>query len=135
MNITADIVLKMPLCEIALDHYLPEKKKRRQPDTVYGYESSINLHVLPRWGEMTIEEISHDAVQDWVDELCKSAGIGGAQKAYKCLRQIIRWAMDKWSLFIPEVTRGIEFERQTCIQAACVDAAPLKTPHTWSCGM
>ena len=64
MNITADIALKMPLCEIALE-------------------------------------------QDWVDELCKSAGIGGAQKAYKCLRQIVRWAMDKWSLFIPEVTRGI----------------------------
>ena len=126
MNITADIAMKMTICEIAFDHYLPEKRKRRQPDTVYGYESSINLHVIPMWGHMTIEEIEHDAVQDWVDELCKAAGIGGAEKAYKCLRQIIRWAMDKWSLFIPEVTRGIEFERKPAYKPPVLTQRRLK---------
>lgn len=105
--------LSMTLEQITNGYYLPEKRKRRKPGTVYGYESSINLHVLPKWGESTITEITHDAVQEWVDELSISkAGIGGAKKAYKCLRQIIRWAMDKWSLCIADPTRKIEFERQ-----------------------
>lgn len=112
MKLTSSEALKLTIREICEEYYLPEKRKRRQPDTVYGYESSINLHVLPRWEDMTIPEITHDAVQDWVDDMSASdAGVGGAKKAFKCLRQIIRWSMDKWGLIIAEVTRGIEFER------------------------
>lgn len=109
----AETAMRTPISQLALDHYLPEKAKRRKPDTVYGYTSSIKLHVNPKWGQMTIGEITHDAVQGWVDELQQTdAGVGGAKKAFKCLRQIIRWAMDKWGIFIADPTRQIEFERK-----------------------
>lgn len=109
---TPDKAMTLPIDQIALEHYLPAKRKRRQPNTVYGYESSINLHVIPRWGGMTVPEITHDAVQDWVDETAKTSGPGGAEKAYKCLRQVIRWAMDKWGLYVADPTRGVEMPRK-----------------------
>ena len=52
---------------IALEHYLPAKRRRRRANTVDGYENSIRLHVLPKWGGMTIPEITKAAVQEWVD--------------------------------------------------------------------
>lgn len=86
------------IAEIALDHYLPAKRQRRLTNTVDGYESSIRLYVVPRWGEAAIADIDPDEAQAWVDELAKAAGPGGAWKAFKCLRQVIRWALVKWRL-------------------------------------
>ena len=40
----------MNIATITNDHYLPEKTKRRRANTVAGYESSLNLYVLPQWG-------------------------------------------------------------------------------------
>lgn len=110
MNAEQALTLTIEL--IANEHYLPEKRARRSPKTVYGYESSINLHVIPKWGDMTLREITHDAVQQWVDEVTVTSGVGGAKKAYKCLRQIVRWSMDKWGIFMVDPTRKIEFERK-----------------------
>ncbi len=90
---------------IARDHYLPEKRARRRATTVEGYESSIRLHVLPAFGSMEIAEITRDAVQAWVDSI---HGAGAAEKAYKCLRQIIRWAMRRWALQVIDPTVGVE---------------------------
>ena len=98
------------IAEICVD-YLAEKRERRKPDTVYGYESSINLHVLPRWGELRVSEISRRDVQAWVDELIPLRGQSGAEKAYKCLRQIIRWAIDEGMEAI-DPTRRIEIEKK-----------------------
>lgn len=90
--------------------YLEEKRARRKPDTVYGYESSINLHVLPRWGHLCVSEITRKDVQAWVDALIPERGVGGAEKAYKCLRQIIRWAIDE-GLEAIDPTRRIEIKQ------------------------
>lgn len=103
--------LAITIGEIALGHYLPEKRKRKRTNTVDGYESSIRLHVLPRWAGATIPDITKSDVQDWVDSLPEKCGPGGAKKAYKCLRQIIRWAIDEWGLFVADPTRGIELPR------------------------
>lgn len=91
----------LTIAEMAMDHYLPAKRQRRRTNTVDGYESSIRLHVLPRWEGLSIPEISPDDVQAWVDELAERIGAGGAWKAYKCLRQVIRWAMYKGILLNP----------------------------------
>lgn len=48
----AEAAQDMTITEICNGHYLPEVRTRRKPNTVYGYESSINLHVLPRWGHL-----------------------------------------------------------------------------------
>ena len=100
----------MTICEICND-YLAEKRERRKPDTVYGYESSINLHVLPRWGALRVSEITRKDVQAWVDELTPLRGPSGAEKAFKCLRQIIRWAIDE-GLEAIDPTRRIEIAQK-----------------------
>lgn len=84
--------MSMTIEQIASSHYLPEKRVTRRANTVEGYESSINLHVLPRWGTLTITEIRRDDIQSWVREFEKP---GAAKKAFTCLRQILRWAIRK----------------------------------------
>lgn len=70
--------------------YLQEKKSRRRVSTVNGYKSSIRLYVLPEFGSLTIEQITPEHIQAWIDGFTPP---GAAKKAYKCLRQIIRWAI------------------------------------------
>lgn len=113
--------------QITTGHYLSDKRKRRRTNTVDGYESSLSAHVLPRFGEMTIGEITRDDVQDWVDELAKTnAGPGGTEKAYKCLRQVIRWAIDKWGLYVADPTRGIELPRKSLYKPQVLTVRRLK---------
>ena len=78
----------MNIAEIYDIHYLPEKSKKRRASTVNGYDSSVRKHVLPRWGACEIEDIDPDDLQAWVDGFALA---GAAEKAFKCLRQIIRW--------------------------------------------
>lgn len=118
--------LQMTIDQIAIEHYLPEKRRRRRTNTVDGYESSIRLYVLPAWGAMTISEITKDAVQEWVDGLPELCGPGGAKKAYKCLRQVIRWAIDKWGLYVADPTRGIELPRQPLYRCETLTHRRLK---------
>lgn len=80
----------MTISTIVELHYLPEKRRRRRATTVEGYESALHCHVLPRFGEMTIAEVTRDSIQEWVDGFERP---GAAEKAYKTLRQIIRWAI------------------------------------------
>lgn len=85
--------------------YLAEKEQRRRASTVDGYRSSINLYVLPEFGDQEIEAIEPEAIQDWVDSFEKP---GAAEKAFKCLRQIFNWAIRKYRLRIWNPTQGIE---------------------------
>lgn len=50
----------MKLIDIYEQHYLPEKTQKRAASTIAGYDSSMRLHVLPRWGECEIEDICPD---------------------------------------------------------------------------
>ncbi len=126
MTVTAEAAMAMAVGEIALAYYLPEKRRRKRAHTVDGYESSIRLHVLPAWGGLRICEITRDAVQDWVDALAPEAGPGGAEKAYKCLRQVIRWAIDKWGLYVADPTRGIELPRKPAYRPETLTQRRLK---------
>ena len=91
----------MNIAAIYEGHYYPEKSAKRRASTVAGYDSSVRLHVLPRWGCFEIEDIDPDDVQDWVDSFDKP---GAAMKAFKCLRQIIRWWIRKKRLVIADPT-------------------------------
>lgn len=102
----------LTISEVVFDYYLPEIERRRRANTANGYRSSLELHVLPAFGELSIAEINRDAVQEWVDTITPECGPGGAEKAYKCLRQVIRWAIRKWSLYVPDPTVGIEMPRK-----------------------
>lgn len=126
MKLTAEQAIKLTIGEIWTDHYLPEKAARRRANTVEGYVSSVELHVLPRWGELTIPELDRDDIQNWVDELTQTdAGPGGAWKSYKCLRQIVNWAIDKWLLMVGNATRGIEKPRSPIYHAPTLTSRRL----------
>ena len=115
----------MLLSEIA-EMYLAEKSRRRRANTVDGYRSSIHLYVLPQWGSMAIGEITRSAVQDWVDSLAPICGPGGAEKAYKCLRQIVRWALDTLEIEAADPTRRIEMPRKQTYKPATLTQRRLK---------
>ena len=101
----------MNIATIATEHYLPEKRTRRRASTVIGYESSLSLYVLPEFGAMAIEDIDPDHVQRWVDSFDMP---GAAEKAYKCLRQVINWAIRKLRLRVFNPTMGDHGGRSWC---------------------
>lgn len=97
------------LVSTAVVMYMDEKRARLRATTIEGYESALRRHVLPRWGSVDIERIDPDDVQRWVDgfELA-----GAAEKAYKTLRQVVRWCMRRLRLRIADPTVGVELPRK-----------------------
>lgn len=65
----------MKLIDIYEQYYLPEKTAKRAASTVAGYDSSMRLYVLPRWGECEIDDICPDDLQEWVDSFEKHGWI------------------------------------------------------------
>lgn len=112
----------MIISDIYEAHYHPEKIARRAPSTVHGYDSSIRLYVLPRWGAYEIEEIEPDDLQAWVDEFKLP---GAAEKAFKCLRQIIRWWVRKKRLHIYDPTLYIELPTKPHYEPETLSAEEL----------
>ena len=109
----------MKLIDIYENHYLPEKTSKRAASTVAGYDSSMRLHVLPRWGECEIEDICPDNLQEWIDSFELA---GAAEKAFKCLRQIIRWWVRKKRLHIADPTIYIELNSRKPYRPDVLDA-------------
>ena len=90
-------------------HYLPEKKTKRAATTIAGYDSAMRLHVLPRFGECEIENLRAVDIQNWINGFEKA---GAAKKAFKCLRQIVRWWMRRECLQITDPTRCVELPKK-----------------------
>ncbi len=91
--------------------YLEDKREGRKavrPNTLEGYVSAINNHLLPRWGRAEVESVTYDAVQSWVDSFPEGRG---AEKAYKTLRQMVRWAIAKRHVVMADPTIGVEVPR------------------------
>lgn len=112
----------MKLIDIYENHYLPEKTSKRAASTVAGYDSSMRLHVLPRWGECEIEDICPDDLQEWIDSFELA---GAAEKAFKCLRQIIRWWVRKKRLHIVDPTAYIELNSREPYRPEVLDATEV----------
>jgi integrase len=73
-------------------------------NTWEGYSSAIRLYVEPRFGQGEVESVTYDDVQAWVDSFPEGRG---AEKAYKCLRQMVRFAITKLRLRIADPTVGV----------------------------
>lgn len=124
-KLTAKEAIKLTIGEIYRSWYEPEKTSRRRANTMRGYRSSFELHVLPRWEGYTISEITQDDVQAWVDAF-PPTNPGGCEKAYKCLRQIINWAVRKWGLFVAIPTMGVELPRKPAYKPEVLTTRRLK---------
>lgn len=112
----------MNLSEIVAEHYLPNKRERLRASTLAGYASSLDLYVLPRWGVCEIEAIAPADVQAWVDGM---AAPGAAEKAYKCLRQVVRYALLRLGVRAADPTLGVELPRKAPYRPATLEAGEL----------
>lgn len=83
--------------------YLAFIRQRVRENTYEGYVSSINLYVVPKWGDFCVDGIPRQEVRKWVDDFDKT---GAAYKAFKCLRQIIRWAISELEMDVKDPTVG-----------------------------
>lgn len=109
----------MKLIDIYEQHYLPEKTTKRAASTVAGYDSSMRLYVLPRWGECEIEDICPDDLQEWIDSFDQA---GAGEKAFKCLRQVIRYWIRKKRLHVIDPTVYIEVNHPKPYRPEVLDA-------------
>lgn len=103
------------LFDDAVAAYMAAKRKRLRANTLAGYESAIRCHLLPRWGGLRLEDIRREDVQAWVDDM----SYGSAAKAYKTLRQVLRWSIRTYRLRIFCETDGVELPtapmRRDCV--------------------
>lgn len=99
----------MNIEEIINSHYMPTKRKRLRENTLEGYESAFKCHVIPRWGAYEISAIERDDIQEWMDNFPTA---GAAWKAFKSLRQVIRWAIYKFKMLVIDPTVGVEKPRK-----------------------
>lgn len=105
--------------------YLADKRDGRKAvrlNTLAGYQSAINNHLLPAWGKEEVETIDYEGVQSWVDSFPEGRG---AEKAYKTLRQIVRWAIAKRHVVMPDPTMGIEVPKPTKRKARVLKPSEL----------
>ena len=98
------------LFEEACARYLEDKRARLRATTMEGYESAARRHLLPRWAGVELEAIGPEDIQAWVDSFELP---GAAEKAYKTLRQVIRWAIRRLRVRMWDPTSaGVELPRK-----------------------
>lgn len=115
------IEVDMLLFREAAAEYMADKARRLRASTLEGYRSAQELHVLPRWADAPLDAITPEGVQAWVDgfELA-----GAAEKAYKTLRQVIRWAIRRLGVRVYDPTvAGVELPRKAAHRPRVLDAA------------
>lgn len=89
--------------------YLYDKRYGRKPirlNTLEGYQSAINRHLLPKWGGRAAESITYEELQSWLDGFGK-----GAEKAFKTIRGILRWGITRRKVVMADPTVGIEVKK------------------------
>ena len=107
------------LFEEAVAEYMDDKSRRLRGNTIEGYASAIRRHLMPAWKGREVEAITHDEVQAWVDSM---PSYGAAGKAFKTLRQVIRWTIRRHQLRIWDVTQGIDLPERPIVRRPVLDA-------------
>lgn len=113
------------LFEVAAAEYMDDKARRLRACTIAGYESALALHVLPRWGGVELESIAPEDVQAWVDGFELP---GAAEKAYKTLRQVVRWAIRRLGVRMYDPTAaGVELPRKATRRPRTMEAGQVRS--------
>ena len=82
-----------------------EGRKPVRPNTLEGYLSAIRCHLMPKWSGREIESLTADELQAWVDGFERP---GAASKAFKTLRQVIRWYIRAYRVRTIDPTQYVE---------------------------
>ena len=109
----------------AAERYMSDKSRRLRACTLAGYESALRCHVLPRWAGAELGAITPEALQEWVDGFELP---GAAAKAYKTLRQVVRWAIRRLGVrtYDPTAT-GVELPRVRPRRPRTLDAPQVRS--------
>lgn len=112
------------LFEEAAERYMDNKRKRLRDCTLEGYASALRCHLHQRCDGVELESISPEDMQAWVDRFELA---GSADKAFKTLRQIVRWAIRKLGLRMYDpTTAGIELPRRESYRPEIMDAGQVR---------
>lgn len=112
------------LFEDAAAAYLSDRRKRLRRCTIAGYESAISRHLAPRWSGVELESMEPEDVQGWVDSIALP---GAARKAYKTLRQVIRWCIRRGLVRMADPTAcGVELPRVPRREPEVLDASETR---------
>ena len=112
------------LVKEAAEKYMVDKGKRLRASTLEGYRSALELHVLPRWADVELDAITPEGVQAWVDDFELP---GAAEKAYKTLRQVIRWAIRRLGVRMYDPTAaGVELPRKETHRPRTMEAGQVR---------
>ena len=108
----------------AASRYMDDKRGRLRACTLAGYESALALHVLPRWGGQELETITPEGVQGWIYSFELP---GAAEKAYKTLRQVIRWAIRRLGVRMYDPTAaGVELPHKPAHRPRTMEASQVR---------
>jgi hypothetical protein len=64
-----------------------------KPTTLSAYEYTLGRHVLPRWGDQRLSDISHTQVQRWVSELSQTLAASTVRQIYDVLASMLKYAV------------------------------------------
>jgi integrase len=70
-----------------------DTKVALKPSTRERYAGILRTHVLPRWGNVKLADVSHSAVQAWVAELSQQAAAATVRKTYRVLSLVLAAAV------------------------------------------
>ena len=101
-----------------------EGRKPVRPNTLEGYMSAIKCHLMPMWSGREVESITAAEMQEWVDSFELP---GAAEKAFKTLRQIVRWYLKAYRVRIFDETQGVELPRRSRRRPRALSAPQAKS--------
>lgn len=64
-----------------------------KPTTRSGYDYTLRRHVLPRWGDQRLSEISHAQVQAWVSDLAVTLASSTVRQIFHVLASMLKFAV------------------------------------------
>ena len=101
-----------------------EGRKPVRPNTLEGYLSAIRCHLIPKWSGREIESLTADELQAWVDSFERP---GAASKAFKTLRQIVRWYIRAYRVRTIDPTQYVELPRHARRKPEALTAKQAKS--------
>ncbi len=81
-----------------------------KPTTRARYRSILDVHVIPRWGEVELVRVRHADVQKWVAELSAERSAATVRKVYRMLSQVLSSAVKDGRL-VRNVAEGVALPR------------------------
>jgi integrase len=81
-----------------------------KPTTRARYRSILDVHVIPRWGDIELARVRHADVQKWVAELSAERSAATVRKVYRVLSQVLGSAVKDGRL-VRNVAEGVALPR------------------------